>query len=359
MWFGNPLNCYISLPYLQQIKINFMYANMRQPYLYLPTVNPLLMYPNIPQNPPHTVSNVTIQAKAKLNKPVDAHTEKLNESECKVIAVTKNDVSSEIETDKNSKAETPQIIAKRLHISNIPFRYVENDLKIMAEVYGKVINCEIIFNERGSKNDLEQCFSNWLISSNYTLSHFSGMNQIDLSVSEYYSPIIIFEICIIFLIKGTKFDGLIISYSQCSSGLMGFGFVTFENALDAETARKDLNGKIIEGRKIEVNDATIRSKNRKNLRRKTNYKLFENNLDEFIFQKYQKNLINSIYDPHTALYYSGQFDNMNMNKLNQSMISQMIYPNNFAEIQKYTPDKQFYNPHYAKFYKTNQRFNPY
>lgn len=36
--------------------------------------------------------------------------------------------------------------------------------------------------------------------------------------------------------------------------MQGFGFVTFENAAEADRAREKLNGTIVEGRKIEVNE---------------------------------------------------------------------------------------------------------
>ncbi|KAL7874641.1 hypothetical protein SRHO_G00056110 [Serrasalmus rhombeus] len=78
---------------------------------------------------------------------------------------------------------------KRLHVSNIPFRFRDPDLRQMFGQFGKILDVEIIFNERGSK---------------------------------------------------------------------GFGFVTFENAVEADRAREKLNGTIVEGRKIEVNNATAR-----------------------------------------------------------------------------------------------------
>ncbi|MFH4976212.1 hypothetical protein AB6A40_002921 [Gnathostoma spinigerum] len=40
---------------------------------------------------------------------------------------------------------------KRLHVSNIPFRFRDPDLRVMFEKYGPVTDVEIIFNERGSK----------------------------------------------------------------------------------------------------------------------------------------------------------------------------------------------------------------
>ncbi|XP_052002638.1 RNA binding protein fox-1 homolog 1-like isoform X2 [Xyrauchen texanus] len=78
---------------------------------------------------------------------------------------------------------------KRLHVSNIPFRFRDPDLRQMFGQFGKILDVEIIFNERGSK---------------------------------------------------------------------GFGFVTFESAEEADRAREKLNGTIVEGRKIEVNNATAR-----------------------------------------------------------------------------------------------------
>jgi len=83
---------------------------------------------------------------------------------------------------------------KRLHVSNIPFRFRDPDLRQMFGQYGTILDVEIIFNERGSK---------------------------------------------------------------------GFGFVTFASAAEADKAREKLNGQIIEGRKIEVNNATARVQTKK------------------------------------------------------------------------------------------------
>jgi RNA binding protein fox-1 len=85
---------------------------------------------------------------------------------------------------------------KRLHISNIPFRFREQDLRNLLEPYGVITDVEIIFNERGSK---------------------------------------------------------------------GFGFVTFANSADADQAREKMNGTVVEGRKIEINNATARVMSKKTL----------------------------------------------------------------------------------------------
>lgn len=39
----------------------------------------------------------------------------------------------------------------RLHVSNIPFRYRREHLTHMFSIFGRVIDAEVIFNERGSK----------------------------------------------------------------------------------------------------------------------------------------------------------------------------------------------------------------
>ncbi|XP_077412264.1 RNA binding protein fox-1 homolog 2-like isoform X1 [Vanacampus margaritifer] len=122
---------------------------------------------------------------------------------------TSTTISSNIKTDESSQGEaavqcgTGGTVAggsggespeakgtpKRLHVSNIPFRFRDPDLRQMFGQYGKILDVEIIFNERGSK---------------------------------------------------------------------GFGFVTFETSADAEKAREKLHGTLVEGRKIEVNNATAR-----------------------------------------------------------------------------------------------------
>ncbi|XP_046583190.1 RNA binding protein fox-1 homolog 3-like isoform X6 [Haliotis rubra] len=85
-------------------------------------------------------------------------------------------------------SQGPNSGPKRLHVSNIPFRFREADLRQLLG-FGPILDVEIIFNERGSK---------------------------------------------------------------------GFGFVTFANSSDADRAREKLNGTVVEGRKIEVNNATAR-----------------------------------------------------------------------------------------------------
>ncbi|KAM7134489.1 LOW QUALITY PROTEIN: RNA binding protein fox-1 homolog 1-like [Macrochelys suwanniensis] len=90
---------------------------------------------------------------------------------------------------REAESEDGKSQPKRLHVSNIPFRFRDPDLRQMFGQFGKILDVEIIFNERGSK---------------------------------------------------------------------GFGFVTFDSSQDAEQAREKLNSTVVEGRKIEVNNATAR-----------------------------------------------------------------------------------------------------
>ncbi|KAM9843004.1 RNA binding protein fox-1 homolog 1 [Aulostomus maculatus] len=92
-------------------------------------------------------------------------------------------------TQTASESTDSKTQPKRLHVSNIPFRFRDPDLRQMFGQFGKILDVEIIFNERGSK---------------------------------------------------------------------GFGFVTFEHSVDADGAREKLHGTVVEGRKIEVNNATAR-----------------------------------------------------------------------------------------------------
>merc|ERR1712025_1500067 len=46
-------------------------------------------------------------------------------------------------------------------------------------------------------------------------------------------------------------------------GSKGFGFVTFANSSDADRAREQLHASVVEGRKIEVNNATARVQTKK------------------------------------------------------------------------------------------------
>ncbi|XP_047739645.1 RNA binding protein fox-1 homolog 1-like isoform X10 [Hyalella azteca] len=110
-------------------------------------------------------------------------------------AITDSTASGDSETvAANGTPALPKDQPKRLHVSNIPFRFRDPDLRAMFGKFGTILDVEIIFNERGSK---------------------------------------------------------------------GFGFVTFGSAAEADKARESLNGTVVEGRKVEVNNATARVQTKK------------------------------------------------------------------------------------------------
>lgn len=95
-------------------------------------------------------------------------------------------------TGQSSRSEDTD--SMRIHVSNIPFRFRETDLRQLFASYGPILDVEIIFNERGSK---------------------------------------------------------------------GFGFLTFASKEQALKAMSNLDGRVVEGRQIEVNYATVKGQSKK------------------------------------------------------------------------------------------------
>uniref|UniRef100_A0A8B9HHK3 RNA binding protein fox-1 homolog n=1 Tax=Astyanax mexicanus TaxID=7994 RepID=A0A8B9HHK3_ASTMX len=63
--------------------------------------------------------------------------------------VAQTDASQQLQLQSSDSSEKQQ--PKRLHVSNIPFRFRDPDLRQMFGQFGKILDVEIIFNERGSK----------------------------------------------------------------------------------------------------------------------------------------------------------------------------------------------------------------
>jgi len=88
------------------------------------------------------------------DKTVNTHLDQTN-------STTSNSNESSLPPVSNSPSLTnPQTTAttsttppvpKRLHVSNIPFRFRDPDLRAMFGQFGDILDVEIIFNERGSK----------------------------------------------------------------------------------------------------------------------------------------------------------------------------------------------------------------
>ncbi|KTG05340.1 hypothetical protein cypCar_00021583 [Cyprinus carpio] len=76
---------------------------------------------------------------------------------CQADDVAQTDGSQQLQLQLSDSSEKQQ--PKRLHVSNIPFRFRDPDLRQMFGQFGKILDVEIIFNERGSKvSQLEEQF---------------------------------------------------------------------------------------------------------------------------------------------------------------------------------------------------------
>uniref|UniRef100_A0A6I8PQ67 RNA binding protein fox-1 homolog 1 n=1 Tax=Ornithorhynchus anatinus TaxID=9258 RepID=A0A6I8PQ67_ORNAN len=145
--------------------------------------------------PEYTGQTTVPEHTLNMYPPAQTHSEQsATDTSAQTVSGTATQTDDAAQTDGQHQTQSSENTEnksqpKRLHVSNIPFRFRDPDLRQMFGQFGKILDVEIIFNERGSK---------------------------------------------------------------------GFGFVTFENSADADRAREKLHGTVVEGRKIEVNNATAR-----------------------------------------------------------------------------------------------------
>ncbi|XP_066545920.1 RNA binding protein fox-1 homolog 1 isoform X4 [Amia ocellicauda] len=145
--------------------------------------------------PDYTGQTTVPEHTLNMYPPAQTHSEQSGpDTNAQTVSGTATQTDDAAQTDGQQQTQSSENTdnktqPKRLHVSNIPFRFRDPDLRQMFGQFGKILDVEIIFNERGSK---------------------------------------------------------------------GFGFVTFENSADADRAREKLHGTVVEGRKIEVNNATAR-----------------------------------------------------------------------------------------------------
>ncbi|XP_068072814.1 RNA binding protein fox-1 homolog 1 isoform X1 [Danio rerio] len=197
------LSCALTFMYLQQGNQDAPAPpeTMAQPFpsaQFAPPQNgiPAEYTPSHP-HPTPDYSGQTPVAEHTLNlyTPAQTHSEPSGpDNSIQAVSGTATQTDDSAQTDSQQQTQSSEITEiktqpKRLHVSNIPFRFRDPDLRQMFGQFGKILDVEIIFNERGSK---------------------------------------------------------------------GFGFVTFESSADADRAREKLHGTVVEGRKIEVNNATAR-----------------------------------------------------------------------------------------------------
>ncbi|EMP33156.1 RNA binding protein fox-1 like protein 2 [Chelonia mydas] len=134
---------------------------------------------------------------------------------------------SQTQSSENTESKSTP---KRLHVSNIPFRFRDPDLRQMFGDYP----CR-----HHSAASMESTQISTAILTIVNTSHIIQQYVRYLQNRQFGK---ILDVEIIFNERGSK----------------GFGFVTFENSADADRAREKLHGTVVEGRKIEVNNATAR-----------------------------------------------------------------------------------------------------
>uniref|UniRef100_A0A7M4G2R1 RNA binding protein fox-1 homolog 3 n=1 Tax=Crocodylus porosus TaxID=8502 RepID=A0A7M4G2R1_CROPO len=137
---------------------------MAQPY-------PPAQYPPPPQNgipaeyaPPHphptqeySGQSTVPEHAMTLYTPAQSHaeppgTDASTQSIAGTQTVPQTDEAAQTDSQQlHSSDHTDKQQPKRLHVSNIPFRFRDPDLRQMFGQFGKILDVEIIFNERGSK----------------------------------------------------------------------------------------------------------------------------------------------------------------------------------------------------------------
>ncbi|XP_063198937.1 RNA binding protein fox-1 homolog 1 isoform X18 [Chroicocephalus ridibundus] len=197
------LSCALTFMYLQQgnQEATAPPDTMAQPYAsaqFAPPQNGIpaeYTAPHPHPAPEYTGQTTVPEHTLNMYPPAQTHSEQsAADTNAQTVSGTATQTDDAAQTDGQQQTQSSENTEnksqpKRLHVSNIPFRFRDPDLRQMFGQFGKILDVEIIFNERGSK---------------------------------------------------------------------GFGFVTFENSADADRAREKLHGTVVEGRKIEVNNATAR-----------------------------------------------------------------------------------------------------
>lgn len=135
---------------------------------------------------------------------------------------------------------------KRLHVSNIPFRFRDPDLRQMFGV--------------GHSSQFWSRSSHWLNKTSIVtlFEHIWCVTCSNLARSLMWK--------LSSMNEGQRWalKTHLYRWSWCESFIkiylpkQGFGFVTFESAAEADRAREKLNGTIVEGRKIEVKKCFLR-----------------------------------------------------------------------------------------------------
>ncbi|KAM9372717.1 RNA binding protein fox-1 homolog 1 isoform 9-T9 [Phaethornis superciliosus] len=159
------LSCALTFMYLQQGNQEAPAPpdTMAQPYAsaqFAPPQNGIPAEYTAPH--PHPAPDYTGQTTVpehtlNIYPPAQTHSEQsAPDTNAQTVSGTATQTDDAAQTDGQQQTQSSENTEnksqpKRLHVSNIPFRFRDPDLRQMFGQFGKILDVEIIFNERGSK----------------------------------------------------------------------------------------------------------------------------------------------------------------------------------------------------------------
>uniref|UniRef100_A0A8C2TWX5 RNA binding protein fox-1 homolog 1 n=1 Tax=Coturnix japonica TaxID=93934 RepID=A0A8C2TWX5_COTJA len=107
--------------------------------------------------PDYTGQTTVPEHTLNMYPPAQTHSEQsAADTNAQTVSGTATQTEDAAQTDGQQQTQSSENTEnksqpKRLHVSNIPFRFRDPDLRQMFGQFGKILDVEIIFNERGSK----------------------------------------------------------------------------------------------------------------------------------------------------------------------------------------------------------------
>ncbi|XP_078095946.1 RNA binding protein fox-1 homolog 1 isoform X2 [Mustelus asterias] len=98
--------------------------------------------------PEHTLNMYSTAQTHSEQSGTDTNAQTVSGTATQTDDAAQTDGQQQTQSTENTDNKTQP---KRLHVSNIPFRFRDPDLRQMFGQFGKILDVEIIFNERGSK----------------------------------------------------------------------------------------------------------------------------------------------------------------------------------------------------------------
>ncbi|XP_060116428.1 RNA binding protein fox-1 homolog 1 isoform X17 [Heteronotia binoei] len=159
------LSCALTFMYLQQgnQEATAPPDTMAQPYAsaqFAPPQNGIpaeYTAPHPHPTPDYAGQTTVPEHTLNMYPPAQTHSEpNASDANAQTVSATATQTDDAAQTDGQQQTQSSENTEnksqpKRLHVSNIPFRFRDPDLRQMFGQFGKILDVEIIFNERGSK----------------------------------------------------------------------------------------------------------------------------------------------------------------------------------------------------------------